>query len=94
MPQYLIPGERLHIKLTEARASFYLMNKTADPKRTFKFLDEKLFVKRFMANSDFLSAHSTTLKEGGIAPYNLTRVELKIFEFLAGLEYLSIDNAV
>ena len=30
VPQYLIPGVRLQIKLTKARSFIYLMNKTAD----------------------------------------------------------------
>jgi len=70
------------------------MINTADSKTTFKFLDAKLFVKRIRANPVLLSAHNTTLKEGGIARYNLTIIELKTFTFLSGLKSLSIDNAV
>jgi hypothetical protein len=70
------------------------MNKTADSKVTFKFLYAKLFVKRVRVDPDFLSAQITTLKEGGIARYNLTRVEHKTFAFRAGLTSLSMDNAV
>ena len=94
VPQYLIPGVRLQIKLTKARPSFYLMNKTADSKVTFKFLDAKLFVKRIRVDPNLLSAQNTTLEKGGIARYNLTRVELKTFAFPAGLTSLSMDNAV
>ena len=93
-PQYLIPGVRLQIKLNKARSSFYLMNKTIDSKVTFQFLDVKLFVKRFKEEPDLLSEHNTTLKEGGLARYNLTRVELKSFEFSAGFISLSMDNVV
>ena len=74
VPQYLIPGVRLQIKLRKARPSFYLTNKSADSKVTFKFLDAKLFVKRIRVDPDLLSAQNTTLKEGGIARYNFTRV--------------------
>jgi hypothetical protein len=70
------------------------MNKTADSKVTFKFLEAKLFVKRIRVDPELLSAQNTTLKEGGIARYNLTRVELKTFAFPAGLTSLSMDNAV
>jgi len=76
VPKYLLPGVNLHIKLTKPRSSFYLMIATADSKTTLKFLDAKLFVKRMRPNSNILLAHNTTLKDGGIARYNLTRVEL------------------
>ena len=36
---YLLPGFRLHIRLTKARSSFYMMKRTADSKPVFKFLD-------------------------------------------------------
>ena len=94
MPKFLLPGANLHIKLTKARSSFYLMNATADSKTTFKFLDAKLFVKRIRPHPDNLSAHNETLKGGGIARYNLTRVELKTFTFAPGSKSLSIDNLV
>ena len=55
------------------------MNKTADSKVTFKFLHSELFVKRIRVDPELLSAQNTTLKEGGIARYNLTKVELKTF---------------
>ena len=45
VPNFLLSGVNLHIKLTKARSSFYLMNVTADSKTTFKFKDAKLFVK-------------------------------------------------
>ena len=58
---FLLPGVNLHIKLTKARSSFYLMNATEHSKTTFKFLDAKLFVKRIRRNRDFLSAQNSTL---------------------------------
>jgi len=84
VPKYLLPGVNLQIKLTKARSSFYLMNATADSKTNFKFLDTKLFVKRIRPQPDLLSDHNTTLKDGGIARHNLTRVELKTFTFAPG----------
>jgi hypothetical protein len=92
--KYLRPGVHLHIKLTEARSSFYLMNATADSKTTFKFLDTKLFMKRIRPHPDLLSAHNTTLKDGGIPRHNSTRVELKAFTFATGSNSTSIDNLV
>ena len=92
--QYLIPGARLQIKLTKAQSSFYLMNKSADSKSTFKFLDAKLFVKSIRPKPDLLSTHNNSLKEGANARYNSTRVELKTFAFRAALKSLSIDNFV
>jgi len=70
------------------------MNKTADSKVTFKFPDGKLFLKRIRPKPEFLSAHNTTLKVGGIARYILTRFELKTFAFPAVLTSLSMDNTV
>ena len=84
VPKFLLPGANLHIKLTKSRSSFYLMNASADSKTTFKFLDAKLFVKRIRPHTHILSAHNETLKGGGIARYNLTRVELKTFTFAPG----------
>jgi len=46
VPLFLLPSDRLHIKLTKARLRFYLLNKTADSKNTFKFLDAYLLVRR------------------------------------------------
>ena len=70
------------------------MNATADSKATFKFQDSKLFVKRIRPHPDLLSAHNETLKDGGIARYNLTTVELKTFKFAPGLNSLSTDSLV
>ena len=94
VPKFLFPGLNLHFKLTKAFSSFYLMNPTADCTTTFKFLDEKLFVKRITANPDILSASNTTLRNEGIARYNLARVELKTFTIAPGLKSLSIGNLV
>ena len=43
---FLLSRVPLQIKFTEARPSFYLMNKSADTKTTFKFLDAYLIFKR------------------------------------------------
>ena len=94
VPMFLLPGVNLHIKLTKARSSFYLMNATADSKTTSKFLDAKLFVKRIRPHLHLLSAHNDTLTDGAIARYNLTRVELKSFTFAPGSNSLSINNLV
>ena len=81
MPLFLLPGVRLHIKLTKARRSYYLMNKTADSNTTFKFLDAYLLARRMQPNPAILSAHSKSLSKGVLARYNLKRVELKTFTF-------------
>jgi hypothetical protein len=57
------------------------MNTSADPKKDFKFLEAKLLVKCVKANPRILLAHNVTLDKGGLARYNLTRVELD-FHFL------------
>ena len=40
------------------------------------------------------TAHKAVLDKGGVARYNMTRVELKSFTFSSGSQSLSIDNAV
>jgi hypothetical protein len=57
------------------------MNKDADSKFVFKFLEAQLLVKRYRPNPAFLIAHNKGLLAGAIAKYNLTRVELKTFTF-------------
>jgi len=39
VPLFLLPKVQLQIKLTKARPSIYIMNKTADTKTIFKLLD-------------------------------------------------------
>ena len=94
VPLYLVPGVRIQIKLTKARPSFYLMNKTADSKTHFKFLDAQLIVKRVKPHPNILIAHHTTLEKKFFARYNFTRVELQSFTFSSRSKSLSIDNAV
>lgn len=48
----LLRGVRLQRKLTEAWSTFHLMNKPADSKTTFKFLDAKELVKRIRAKPE------------------------------------------
>jgi hypothetical protein len=94
VPIYLIPGVRLQIKFAKAKPSFFLMNKDKKSTTTFKFLDAQLLVRRVKANPAILSAHNTALRQGCLARYNITRVELKTFIFSSGAQFLSIDNAV
>jgi hypothetical protein len=67
--------------LTKARPTFYLMNKSADTKTTFKFLDAYLLVRRVQPNHVILSAQETALERGAIARYNMTSVDLKTYIF-------------
>jgi hypothetical protein len=53
VPLFLLPKVQLQIKMTKARPSFYLMNKTADTKTTFKFLDAYLVVRRVQQTLQF-----------------------------------------
>jgi hypothetical protein len=76
---HLLPGDRVQVKLTKARPEFSLMNKDADLKVTFKFLDAQLLGKRVKANPAILAAHNTVLHAGALPKYNLSRVEIKNF---------------
>jgi hypothetical protein len=53
VPLYLIAVVSLLIKLNKAPSSFNLMNKPADSKVDYKFLDAKLFVIRIRVKPDF-----------------------------------------
>jgi hypothetical protein len=70
------------------------MNTNNDSKVHFKFLDAQLLVHRIKPNPSIPLAHNTFLSKGGLARYNLTRVELKTFTFCKGSSSISIDNAV
>ena len=94
VPLYLIPGVRMQIQLTKAKTSFYLMNKYAETKTVFKFLDDQLLVNRVRPSPSLLLAYNIALGKGALARYNLTRFELKSFTFSSGAQSLSIDNAV
>jgi len=94
VPLYLIQGVRMQFKLTKARPNFYLMNKDAETKTVFKFLDAQLLVNRVRPSPCLLLAYNNALGKGAFARYSLTRVELKSFTFSRVAQSLSIDNAV
>jgi hypothetical protein len=84
----------MQVKLTKAKQSFYLMHTDLAHSTVFKFLDAKLYVKRFRVNPALLMAQNETLKHRALSLYNLTRVELKSIMFSSGAQSLSIDSAV
>jgi len=70
------------------------MNKDAESKTFFKYIDANLLVNRVKPHRKVLLAHNETLAKGALARYNLTSVELKTFTFSSGAQSLTIDNAV
>jgi len=64
----------MQIKLTKAKQRLYLMNKDADTKTVFKFLDARLLVNRVRLSQSLLLTHNIALGKGALASYNLTRV--------------------
>jgi len=93
VPLFLLPKVQLQMKMTKVRPSFYMMNKYADTKTTFKFLDAYLMVS-VQPNPLILTAHETALALGALARYNRTSVVLKTFTFSVGSKSRSIENAV
>jgi len=91
---HLVPGGRLHIRMTKSRSSFFMMNKSVESKTVFKFLDAQLLVRHVRTNRAILLAHNSTLSKRSLARYNLRRVELKTFTFSAGSKSLSIYKDV
>ena len=84
----------MQIKLTTAKSDFYLMNKDAESKTAFKFLDAQLIVNRVRPSPVILLPHNAALSKGAIDRFNLTRVELKTFTFSSESRSLSIENAL
>jgi len=93
-PLFLLPRLPLRIKLKKAHHSFYLMNKSADTKTSFKFLDAYLMVRRVKPNPVILEAQEYALERGALARYNMTSVDLKTFTFSAGSKSRCMDSAV
>jgi len=58
---------RLQIKLTKAKSIFYLMNKDAESKKLFKFLDSQLLGNRVKHRPPILFAHNAILAKGALA---------------------------
>ena len=77
VPRYVVTGVRMPIKLTKTKMNFYLMNKDAESKTVFKFLDVQLLVHRFKATTLTLLVNNATLGSGALGQYNLMRYELK-----------------
>ena len=96
VPQFLLSGVRVQIRLTKAKDDFYLINPNTDTKvkAAFKFLGAELIVRRIRPSPKISIAHNEAPSKGFLARYNLTRVELKTFTFAGGPEALSINNAV
>jgi hypothetical protein len=94
VPQLLVPGVQIQVRLKKAKRSFYILAKEKDSKATFRFLDAQLFVNQVRPSPTVLLAHVNALIAGCVAHYHLTRVELKTITFSSGSQSLSIDNAV
>ena len=85
VPLFLLPNVQLQIRLTKARPSFYLMNKTADTKTIFKFLDDYLMVRRLQPNHLILSAEETALERGPSRGITWRVSTLRLLNFRPGL---------
>jgi len=94
VPKYLIPRVRLQVKLTDASSNFYVKNKDAESKFVFKFVDARLYVKRFRPKPTLSFAHNATLANGTLARYNNSMLTLETFPFSASSQSLSKNNAV
>jgi hypothetical protein len=84
VPVFILPGVKIHIKLTKSKSEFYLLSAKADPKVYFKFEEALLYVKRIRASPSIPASHNEALLTGHPARYNFTRVELKTFTFGSG----------
>ena len=91
---FLLPRVPLQKKLTKARPTFYLMNRSADTKTTLKFLEVYLLIRRVQPNPAILETQEKALEKGALAWYNMTRVDIKTYTFSAGSKSRSIGNAV
>jgi hypothetical protein len=94
VPQCLLSGVKIQIKLPKAKKSFYLLSNTEDSKATFKIQECLLYAKRVRPPPSFLTGHTEDLLKGHPVRFNFTSVELKTFTFAKGSQSLSIENAV
>jgi len=94
VPQLLITGVKLQIKLTKAKPEFYLLGRKENGKVYFKILEALLYVKRIRPSASILAAHNEALLAGYPIRYNLKRIELKTLTFSAGSQSISINNVV
>jgi len=82
VPELLITGVKIQIKLTKAKPEFYLLVCKENGKVYFNVLEALLYVKRIRPSSSILTEHNEALLAGYPIRYNLTRIELKTFTFL------------
>jgi hypothetical protein len=94
LPSLLIPGVKIHVRLTKAKDSFYLMNTERTSISTFKFLEAELNVRCVWPNPDVLTAHHLDLAKGGMIELDFTRVELRARTFRKGTKSLALGNAI
>jgi hypothetical protein len=94
LPRLLIPGVKIHVRLTKAMDIFYFMKTERTSISTFKFLEAKLNVRRVRPNPDVLRAHHLVLTKGGTIRFDFTRVELRAHTFGKGSKSLTLDNAI
>jgi len=64
VPLYPFPGFRLQIKLTKAKSIFYLIERNAESKMVFKFLDAQDFVNLVKPSPLLVLANNATLAKG------------------------------
>jgi len=57
----------MQIKFTKAKPSFYLMNKDAETKTVFKYLDAQLLVNRVRPSPSLHLAYNIELGKGSLA---------------------------
>jgi len=79
VPLILLNGVKIHIKLTKAKKSFYLLSNKEDTKATFKFQEVLLYVKRILPAPSILASNNEALLAGYPTRYNFIRAELKTF---------------
>ena len=70
------------------------MSTKADSTTILQFHEAYLIINGIQRDSSYLIDHNTALAKGGLARYNLTRVELKTFTFPRTEIFLSFDNAL
>jgi hypothetical protein len=93
LPRLLIPGVKIHVRLTKAKDSFYLMNTERTSISTFKFLEAKLNIRRVRPNPDVLTSYQLALAKG-MMRFEFTRVELRAHTFGKSTKSFTLDNAI
>ena len=82
VPQHLITGVMMHIKLTKAKPEFYLLGSKENGKVYFKILEALLYVKRIRPSPSILTAIMKLYSQAILSDTTLQGSNSRLLHFL------------